>query len=533
MSYKVLSRKYRPKTFSEVVGQENVLTILKSFIKTDSIPHALIFCGSRGVGKTSLARIFAKTINCPELREDKICSDCSICSEIDESKSLDVIEIDAASNNGVDQIREIIESSNYSSINCEYKVFIIDEVHMLSKAAFNALLKTLEEPNKNTIFILATTEVERIPLTILSRCQMINFKTLNKGVLANHLKNVCSKEKITIDDESVSLISEESKGSARDSLGILEQLMTSLDRNIDVENARKILGTTSNQILFRISRNLLTSDIKECLKDYSVITKNGYDSKKFIHSLLNYFRSAIYYKLEIHNEVDDIVAIEESEKKELLKYDIELFENLFDELIKLYELCNKTENIKFIIESNLIKLCLVSNYLNFNEIVDSKEIKEEILTTEERVENAQKDKIDKVQKEESVKQKKNPKITTKAFDKSVLLKNLKELKDENHKLLIGCDFKLEGKTINIETKNNLLYGILKEDEKIEKISKLVNEIFTDTFIIRISLGSEKEENNESGDFKFNEKKDKLFESETMKNLFSTFDCRVLDIEKEK
>ena len=177
MSYKVLSRKYRPKTFEEVVGQENALTVLKSFIKTESIPHALIFCGSRGVGKTSLARIFAKTINCNELRDKKVCVKCSICNEIDENKSLDVIEIDAASNNGVDQIREIIESSNYSSINCPYKVFIVDEVHMISKAAFNALLKTLEEPNKNTVFILATTEVEKIPPTILSRCQMINFKT--------------------------------------------------------------------------------------------------------------------------------------------------------------------------------------------------------------------------------------------------------------------------------------------------------------------------------------------------------------------
>ena len=255
MSYKVLSRKYRPKVFDDVIGQENPLTILKSFIESKSVPHALIFCGSRGVGKTSLARIFAKTINCENLKNKKDCSDCTICLEIDENKSLDVIEIDAASNNGIDQIRDLIDSSNYSSINCEYKVFIIDEVHMLSKAAFNALLKTLEEPNENTIFILATTEVEKIPLTILSRCQIINFKTIKKHTLIENLKNICSKEKILIDDESLYLIAEESHGSARDSLGILEQLMTSLDKQIDIEKTRKILGITNNEILFQISNN--------------------------------------------------------------------------------------------------------------------------------------------------------------------------------------------------------------------------------------------------------------------------------------
>ena len=170
MSYLTLSRRYRPKAFDEILGQDNALTILKSFIQNYSLPHALIFCGSRGVGKTSMARILAKTINCDELLKSGKCKkyDSCSCKEIDENKSIDVIEIDAASNNGVDQIREIIDSSNYSSIRCKYKVFIIDEVHMLSKAAFNALLKTLEEPNKNTIFILATTEVEKIPLTVIS-----------------------------------------------------------------------------------------------------------------------------------------------------------------------------------------------------------------------------------------------------------------------------------------------------------------------------------------------------------------------------
>ena len=530
MSYKVLSRKYRPKIFNDVIGQENPLTVLKSFIQSKSIPHALIFCGSRGIGKTSMARIFAKTINCENLKSDKDCSGCTVCKEIDENKSLDVIEIDAASNNGVDQIRELIDSSNYSSINCEYKIFIIDEVHMLSKAAFNALLKTLEEPNDNTIFILATTEVEKIPLTILSRCQVINFKVIKKEELIKNLKNICSKESISIDDESLSLIAEESQGSARDSLGILEQLMTSLSKKISIEGVRKILGVTSNQILFQVSSNLLASNVKECLKNYDEIYKKGQDSKKFVYSLLNYFRSAIYYKLGIQDDIEGLISIEESEIEELCKHDIELFENLFDELIKLYEQCNKTENIKFLIESNLIKLCLISNYINLSDIVDDTVINTELDDAENKLKERS-ERPKNVEKEKPM-EKKSLKKKDEQFNASLLLDHLKNLNDENHKLLKSCKFKVENLKIVIDTQNSLLYEILKEDKKILRIEDIVSEIFGSKFKIAIVNSKVDKNSPDSEDFKFAEKKDKLFESETIKNLFSNFDCRVLNIEKD-
>ena len=534
MSYKVLSRKYRPKTFEEVVGQENALTVLKSFIKTDSIPHALIFCGSRGVGKTSLARIFAKTINCNELRDKKVCVKCSVCNEIDENKSLDVIEIDAASNNGVDQIREIIESTNYSSINCPYKVFIVDEVHMLSKAAFNALLKTLEEPNKNTVFILATTEVEKIPPTILSRCQMINFKTLSKSSLIHNLENICNKEKISIDKNSLSLIAEESRGSVRDSLGVLEQLMTSLNKSIIISDARKILGATSDQILFEISKNLLESNIKECLTNYDSIYKSGFDSKKFIHSLLNYFRSAIYYKLEIENQIEDIINIEESQINELKKYDIEIFENLFDQLIKLYEMCGKTQNIKFLIESNLIKLCLMANYLNFDEIINEEEVNNKIhQSQEDAVEINKKATQSKEKETKPTIKKKTPKFPANELNESNLIKELDILNNENSKLLKSCDIKIQKNKMTIDTKNNLIYKILNEKVRLAELQDTIDEIFNVSITISILNSNELDKVEDSDDFKFQEKKDKLFESETMKNLFDTFDCRVLDIEKDK
>jgi DNA polymerase-3 subunit gamma/tau len=532
MSYKVLSRKYRPKTFNEVVGQDNALTILRSFIETESIPHALIFCGSRGVGKTSMARIFAKTINCNELQENKVCDECSICNEIDENKSLDVIEIDAASNNGVDQIREIIESSNYSSINCKYKVFIIDEVHMLSKAAFNALLKTLEEPNKNTVFILATTEVEKIPPTILSRCQMISFKTLDKTSLITNLKNICGSEKISIDEDSLSLIAEESRGSVRDSLGILEQLMTSLNKSVDISETRQILGATSDQILFEISKNLLESNIKGCLTNYDSIYKNGFDSKKFVHSLLNYIRSAIYYKLKIQNEIEDLMRIEESQISELEKYDLELLENLFDQLIKLYEMCGKTQNIKFLIESSLIKLCLISNYLNFDEIIKEESISDKTSSHKDSgtYDNESDSKIKKTI--EPIK-KKSPKSQIIEFNELNFIEELKNSNNENYKLLKNCDVKIEGNNITIDTKNELIYKILNERDKLISIENITDKMFN--VVSKVSVINSKESNKIEGsdDFKFTEKKDRLFESETMKNLFNTFDCRVLNIEKDE
>jgi len=228
MSHIVLARKYRPKSFEEVIGQDNSVLILQSFISNDSIPHSLIFCGGRGVGKTSMARIFAKAINSDEISKNPL-----LAKDIDNGKSLDVIEIDAASNNGVDQVRELIESSQYSSLNCKYKVFIIDEVHMLSKAAFNALLKTLEEPKPNVVFILATTEVEKIPITIKSRSQLINFTNLDTNFLRELIISISKEEKILIDEDSIDLICSEANGSARDCLSILELLASSLNKKIN------------------------------------------------------------------------------------------------------------------------------------------------------------------------------------------------------------------------------------------------------------------------------------------------------------
>ena len=477
MSHLVLSRKYRPKTFNEVLGQNNALTILKGFIEKDSLPHALIFCGSRGVGKTSMARILAKTINCDELLNTGKCSNDNSCScrEIDENKSIDVIEIDAASNNGVDQIREIIDSSNYSSIKCRYKVFIIDEAHMLSKAAFNALLKTLEEPNKNTIFILATTEIEKVPLTIISRCQTINFKNIKKEEIKGHLEEISKNEGISIDNESIRMIIDESKGSARDALGFLELLSSSLNKAIKINDASILLGKTPTQILSNIAKNILVADTNKVLDEYNNIYESGYDSKKFISSLMNYFRTMVYYKLGLDNAVDDIEVLSDDEIANIKKYDLQILETLFDELIKLYDISSKSENIRFFIESNLIKLCIISDYLNFDLILD---------------------KDDSLERNNGIKASREP-------------------------------------GVKAETKKKKLNPNIHNDSEGNGSRELISDAPNNNHDLATTKPNKNsQEGRGDNEFKFREKKDKLLESQSIKNLFDTFDCRILDVERE-
>ncbi len=448
MSYVVLARKYRPKNFDEVIGQETPISILESFIKNNSIPHALIFCGGRGIGKTSMARIFAKAIN-----SEEIINNPQVGEDIDGGKSLDVIEIDAASNNGVDQIRDIIDISQYSSLKCKYKVFIIDEAHMLSKAAFNALLKTLEEPNDNTIFILATTEVEKIPITISSRCQLISFTNLNSTKIEDLVKNVCDSENIKIDDESIKLLANEANGSARDSLSILELLSNSLNKDIKYKSAISKLGITPKETIYLISINILNGNIKESIEIFSEICSKGYDIKKFILSLMFFFRSLIYAKLKINSEDSTIEKIDKDILTRFESFSVHEFENIFDNLINSYDSIIKSPNVKISTETAIIKLCLISDFISFETIIDEE-----------------------------------PKKKVKTIDNDNIDKN-KDLKRFN---------------IDNNEKSN------KEKEN----------------------GSTIETHVDSDSFNLKENKDKLFESESIKSLFDTFDCRILEIEKE-
>lgn len=283
MNYKVLYRKYRPKTFDEVIGQNNNIQLLKESIIDDKISHAYIFSGPRGTGKTSTAKIFAKAINCINNKDGNPCCKCQICLN---NENADIYEIDAASNNGVDQIRELIENVKLSPIQSKYKVYIIDEVHMLSTSAFNALLLTLEEPPAHAVFILATTDIEEVPITVLSRCQRLDFKKISKADLISSIKNISKIEKINIDDEAISEIAEYSEGGLRDALSILDQL-SKLNVKITEDIVLKSIGLISNDKLLKLFDAINENDINFIDNLVDEIKQNAIDYKSLIKKFIN------------------------------------------------------------------------------------------------------------------------------------------------------------------------------------------------------------------------------------------------------
>lgn len=298
--YKVLYRKYRPTTFDEIVGQKYSIEMLKNAVKSNKISHAYIFTGPRGTGKTSTAKIFAKTINCENPKDGVPCGTCSSCQNV--NNSADIIEIDAASNNGVDEIRELINNVKVAPTFSKYKVYIIDEVHMLSQSAFNALLLTLEEPPSHIVFILATTNIESVPITILSRCQRYDFKKLTNEELTTHLKNIAQLENITITDEAIEEIAYLSEGGCRDALSILNQLCTSND-SIDLDIVLNNYGSVSMIQIKNIVKYYLENDYYQIKNIFDSMEKSSMDYKVFLKKLIDQlFAEAINFKTKNQNQ---------------------------------------------------------------------------------------------------------------------------------------------------------------------------------------------------------------------------------------
>jgi DNA polymerase-3 subunit gamma/tau len=297
MSYLVLARKYRPQTFDEVIKQNHVTQTLTNAIKSRRVAHAILFTGPRGTGKTTVARILAKAMNCKEGPTPIPCNTCGSCREITSGNAVDVFEIDGASNNGVEQIRSLRENINYMPAHSPNKIYIIDEVHMLSISAFNALLKTLEEPPSHVMFIFATTEPHKIPVTILSRCQRHDFKLIDIESISNHMKDICSKEHIDITEESLMLIASEAGGSIRDALSLLDQIMACSEGTISYKNILDILGVADRKIIFDISNAILRKDIPEALNVVDEIYARGYEMKKFYAEIIEHFRNLLVVKM--------------------------------------------------------------------------------------------------------------------------------------------------------------------------------------------------------------------------------------------
>ncbi len=293
MSYVVLARKYRPQTFEDVVEQSHVTRTLANAISSDRMAHAVLFAGPRGTGKTTVARILAKAMNCEQGPSPTPCNTCRSCKEITGGGASDVFEIDGASNNGVDQIRELRENLKYLPGHSRYKIYIIDEVHMLSIQAFNALLKTLEEPPPHVLFMFATTEPHKIPITILSRCQRHDLKRIDMAAIVAHMGSLCRREEIPMDEESLGLIARESDGSMRDALSLLDQVMTCAEGGVTHEQVLEILGIVDRKVLFDLAGALIRRDAPGILDILDRVYDHGYNLKELYGQLVEHLRNLL------------------------------------------------------------------------------------------------------------------------------------------------------------------------------------------------------------------------------------------------
>jgi len=292
-----LYRKYRPKNFSEVIGQKHIVKTLSNAIAHDRVGQAYLFTGPRGTGKTSIARILAKTINCEKLSGAKTCEKCSACQMINEGKALDIIEIDAASYTGVDNIRELRETISFPPTSLKYKVYIIDEVHMLSAGAFNALLKTLEEPPAHVLFILATTEIHKVPETIISRCQRFDFVRLPIQNIIEKLSLIAKSEKIEIDQDSLEMIAIAAEGGMRDAESLLSQIIALEDKSITRKEVEEILGTTDRKFAYEMAGLIIANETEKAIEKINSLLVDGYDLQVFNKSLINYLRQLMLLKI--------------------------------------------------------------------------------------------------------------------------------------------------------------------------------------------------------------------------------------------
>ena len=297
MTYQVLARKWRPQTFEEVVGQTASSKTLKNAISNGRIAHAYLFAGVRGVGKTTTARILAKSLNCQVEQSVNPCNECVSCREITQGQSIDVLELDAASNRGIEEIRQLRDSVRYAPARDAYKIFIIDEVHMLTTEAFNALLKTLEEPPPQVVFILATTEIQKIPATILSRCQHFNFRAISYQDILRRLEFIATHEKIKIGPRALNLIVKASEGSMRDAQSVLDQVVSLCGEQINDEQVSELLGTIPSQLLEDFTEAVIESDSKKGLLLVEQLIKSGKSPQQFIREMLGYFRDLLVLKI--------------------------------------------------------------------------------------------------------------------------------------------------------------------------------------------------------------------------------------------
>ncbi len=381
MSYTALYRKFRPAEFEDVKGQDHIVTTLKNQIKTDRIGHAYLFTGTRGTGKTTVAKIFAKAVNCEHPVNGSPCNNCPSCQRIAAGNSMNVIEIDAASNNGVSNIRDIIEEVAYAPTEGKYKVYIIDEVHMLSIGAFNALLKTLEEPPAYVIFILATTEVHKIPITILSRCQRYDFHRISIDTISDRLMELMEKEEVSVEEKAIRYIAKAADGSMRDALSLLDQCIAFyLGETLTYDNVLKVLGAVDTEVFSRLLDHLMKEDVAGCIALLEEMVVEGRDLGQFVIDFTWYLRNLLLVKSGDHME--DVLDVSSDHLAVLKQEAARIEDQVLMRYIRIFsELSNQLKYAsgkRVLVEIALIKLCrpqMEEDYSSLVQRVSSMETK--------------------------------------------------------------------------------------------------------------------------------------------------------------
>ena len=374
MAYQVTARKWRPKIFEDVVGQEHITATLKNAIKTNRIAHAYIFTGPRGVGKTTTARILAKALNCENPHDAEPCNECAMCKTINDSQTMDIIEIDGASNRGIDEIRTLRESVKYAPTRGKYKIYIIDEVHMLTKESFNAFLKTLEEPPAHTIFVFATTDIHKVPLTIISRCQRFDFRRIQLDTIKKTLSEIAKAENISIDDKTLTLISKKADGALRDAQSLFDQVISFCGDKIDSETVSKMLNLIDDDLFFTISDAILQKDFNIVFQTTDKIYQNGWDFIDFTDGLLEHFRNILTVIL---TERTELVETAEVYRTKYANY-IQTFSKgdllrILNYLSKLQQELRYSNNQKLKIEIALTNLVGLEKSTTLSEIISGLE----------------------------------------------------------------------------------------------------------------------------------------------------------------
>jgi len=493
MSYEVLARKWRPKVFEDVIGQEHITQTLINAIKTDRLAHAYLFSGARGVGKTSVARILARAINCEKGDPGIPCGQCQSCTEIANGSSVDVQEIDGASNRGIDEIRELRENIKYMPSSSKFRVYIIDEVHMLTLPAFNALLKTLEEPPPHVKFIFATTEPHKVPITILSRCQRFDFKRIPVGKVLEQLERIAKEEGIEANKSALTLIARESEGSMRDAESLLDQVVSFTGARIEDKDISDILGIIDRDLVLECSRAIIDGSPEKCMQIVERIYAYGFDIKEFYRILMDQFRDLLISLVAPKSDLINITGSDRAEiDRQAKEAGLEKLQQSLTLLIAREQNLKFTSHPRLVLETIMIKLCRLGEVLSFDELIGKMDALEKRLNSFPAGEIERAGQISepgrnwKIEKDGD----KEAETTYKPLDKGDWNGLLNHLASKNKAManvlkdwhLVGVN----GETLEIAAGGNPFSSSYFDDsERLDKFTRLCRDFFEKDFVIKV------------------------------------------------